>query len=239
MLIIQLIIIQAVTFIALVFVLRRIMYSSSFEETKRLQQLSAENSKRAQELAAKIEGAEKQYQESLEVAEMEIRRLKAEAKADCEKLKEETVSHARQEAERIVKQALNTKEKIREELEAGLQQKSVNQAVMLIQEVLGSKNMFLLHDGFVKSTLEEIAKVDASKLNVNTDKGELIIAGKISEEDKQKLIALVCEKTGRNISLEESLNKSLLAGLVVKIGSLVLDGSLSAKFRESAERLLK
>ncbi len=239
MFIIKLVIIQAVAFIGLVLVLRKIMYSASFEETKRLQQLSLENSKRAQELAAKIEGAEKQYQEKLEMAEMEIKRLKVEAKAENEKLKEETLIRARQEAERIVKQALNTKEKVREELEAGLQQKSVDQSVALIQEVLGSKNMILLHDGFVKSALEEIAKVDAANLNVTTDKGELIIAGRISEEDKQKLTALVREKAGKDISLEESLNKSLLAGIVIKLGSLVLDGSLSGKIRESAERLMK
>jgi F-type H+-transporting ATPase subunit b len=239
MLIIKLIIIQVVAFIGVVFVMRKIMYSASLEETQRLKQLSAENSKRAQELAAKIEGAEKQYRERQEFAEMEIRRLKAEAKADCDKLKEEASIHARQEAERIIKQALNTKEKVREELEAGLKQRSVEQALTLVQEVLGAKNMFLLHDSFVKSALEEISKVDAPNLNVNTDKGELIIAGKITEDDKQRLIALVCEKTGRKISLDESMDKSLLAGIIVKLGSLVLDGSLSAKFKESAERLMK
>ena len=65
MLIIQMIIIQVITFAALVFVLRKIMYSASFGETKRLQQLNQENAKKAQELVNKIEEAEKQYQEKL------------------------------------------------------------------------------------------------------------------------------------------------------------------------------
>ena len=60
MLITQLIIIQVITFMALVFVLRKIMYSASFMETKRLQQLSQENERRTRELAKKIEEAVKE-----------------------------------------------------------------------------------------------------------------------------------------------------------------------------------
>ena len=50
--IIQLIIIQIITFAGLVFILRKIMITSSYGETQRLQELNKENTAKAQELAA-------------------------------------------------------------------------------------------------------------------------------------------------------------------------------------------
>ena len=239
MFIIQLIIIQVITFVALVFVLRKIMYSASFTETKRLQQLNRENAKRAQELSAKMEEAEKQCRDKLEAAEREANRLKAQANEENEKLKQEALSKARQEGERIVKQALNTKEKIREELDAQLQQKCADQSLVLIEKVLNSKSVLSLHNALVKDALEEIGKIDASKLAVNTDKGELIAANEITKADKEALVMSISKKTGRNISLEELTDKSLIAGITIRLGSLVIDGSLSGKLKEACEELKK
>ena len=59
MLLIQMIIIQVVTFAALVLVLRKIMYSTSFMETRRLQKLNQENTQKAMELAKRIEESER------------------------------------------------------------------------------------------------------------------------------------------------------------------------------------
>ena len=239
MFIIQLIIIQVITFVALVFVLRKIMYSASFTETKRLQQLNQENAKRAQELSAKMEEAEKQCRDKLEAAEKEANRLKAEAQEESEKLKLEALSKARQEGERIVKQALNTKEKIKEELEVQLEQKCVDQSLVLIEKVLSSKNMLFLHTALFKDVLEEIDKIDASRLAVNTDKGELITANEITKADKEALVLNISKKTGRTILLEEVTDKSLIAGITIKLGSLIIDASLSGKLKEVCEELKK
>lgn len=237
MFIIQLIIIQIITFAALVFVLRKIMYSASFTETKRLQQLNRENAGRAQELAAKMDEAEKQYKDRLEAAEREANKLKAQAREESERLKREALSKARQEAERIVKQALNTKEKVKEELEAQIEQKCVVQSLVLIEKVLNSKSVLFLHSALVKDILEEIDKIDESKLAVNTDKGELILANEITKADKEALVMSISKKTGRNISLEELIDKSLIAGMTIKLGSLIIDGSLSGKLKEACEAL--
>ncbi|OIO79692.1 MAG: hypothetical protein AUJ89_04470 [Candidatus Omnitrophica bacterium CG1_02_43_210] len=237
MFIIQLILIQAATFAALVFILRKIMYFASYVETKRLQQLNQENSEKAKELAVKTEEAEKKYQQILSDAEVEIKRLKAAAQEEIVKLKQQGMEDARQESERIIKQALNVKEKIREDLEAQMQEKSVMQAVRLIQEVVSSKNQSLVREGLIDEIIEEIEKIDSDKLQITVDKGELVVSGNIDEAKKAKIASILSDKAGRKISLQEVVSKDMIAGITIKLGSLVIDGSLAGRLREAIEEI--
>ncbi|HRZ67813.1 MAG TPA: hypothetical protein P5521_06735, partial [Candidatus Omnitrophota bacterium] len=110
---IPMIILQVVTFAALVFVLRKLMYSASADEAKRLKQMEEEYLRRTQDLAAKMESVDKEYRAKVTIAEEEARRLREEAKVEAEKIKEESLSKAHDESERIVNQAVNTRSKIK------------------------------------------------------------------------------------------------------------------------------
>ena len=239
MFIIQLIIIQIITFLALVFVLRKIMYSASFNETKRLQKLNQENVEKAEELARKMEDTERQYRERMSGAEDEARKLKAQAREQAERLREELLNKARQESERIVNQALNSKEKLREDIEAQMQKKSVEQSLKLTQDVLSSKHQRLVHEGLVSEVLEEIEKIKPGKLEVRTDKGELTTPYEVDKRKKEKIATILSKKIGKKISLEEKIDKQVIAGIVIKLGSLVIDGSLAGKLKEAAEPMRK
>ncbi len=239
MLIFQLIIIQVLTFLALVFVLRKIMYSASYLETKRLQQLSEENSKKAQELAAKLEDAHRQCQEKVESAEIEAKRLKAQAEEEIQKLKEDVLNKARAEGERIVNQALNTKEKLKEEIESRMTERSIEQSLKLIHVVLSAQNQLSLHQGLVDNILEEIEKTGPEKLKINIHQGKLLTPYEIAKPKKEKIIAVLSKKSGKEISLEEEIDKNIIAGITIKLGSLIIDGSLANRLKEAAENLKK
>ena len=233
MLLWQVILIHFITFIAIVFVLRRILFSVSFIETRRLKRLSEENMKKAQELEGKIEAAEKQYQERLIKAENEVKKLKAEAKEEADKLKEEQLSKARNEAERIINQALNAKEKMREEVEFHMQEKAVQQSLRIIQQVLNSDHQKLVHEGFVDEVLSELEKIEPEKLRAITESGELITPYEINKEKKDKIINILSKKTNKSISLEKKIDKEVISGIIIKLGSVVIDGSLAGKLKEA------
>ncbi|MFH1245733.1 MAG: F0F1 ATP synthase subunit delta [Candidatus Omnitrophota bacterium] len=237
MLIFQLIIIQILTFLALVFVSRKIMYSASFMETKRLQRLSGENSQKARELAAKLEDAQRQYQEKVESAEKEVKRLKAQAGEEAQKLKEDILNKARQESERIVNQALNTKEKLKEEIESKMVERGIEQSLKLIHTVLSAQSQLSLHQGLVDNILEEIEKTEPEKLKINIHNGKLLTPYEISKPKKEKMLDILSQKSGKEISLEEEIDKNIIAGIAIKFGGLVIDGSLANKLREAAEAL--
>jgi F-type H+-transporting ATPase subunit delta len=53
------------------------------------------------------------------------------------------------------------------------------------------------------------------------------------------LAKLLSEKFGANVAIEEKLDKELLAGIIFKLGSLEIDGSLRNRFREAAAEVKK
>jgi len=237
MLLIQMVVIQVITFAALVFVLTKIMYSTSFSEIKRMKQLSEQAAQKTQELNEKIADAEKQCKESLDAAQKEANKIKSQAKEDSERQKEGVLLNAKQEADRIVKQALNTKEKIKEELEIQLQQKSLEQSFSLITQVLNSKQMTALHQVFVGEIINDMQEIDVTRFKIDTNIASLTQAHEIDTSQREKITEVLSTKTGKKIVLETLIDASLVAGLVVKLGNLVIDASLRGKLNEACEAL--
>ena len=230
-----LIMLQIVVFAAVVFVLRRLMYSASSEEINRLKKLEEDHARRTEELAAKLEAAEKQYKEKITIAEDEARRIAAQAKAQAEKIREDALGVARQESERIVAQAVNTKNKVREEIESQIAQKCAVISQEMVRKVFDSARMRLVHDGFVDETIEELEKTDSAKFSVLTEKGEILTPYELPESKKEKIASILSKKASKKISLTEKTDKSVIAGVVIKLGSLVFDGSLSERLKDVYE----
>lgn len=246
------IIINLVTFLAMVLVFRKVMVSSSYDETKRLQQQNLENSRKAVELEQKIEEAEKHYKEKLVRAEDEIKKLKERAVKEAEVLKEQIVTKAKEERDRLIEQAINAREKLREDIEAGLVEKSLELSRRIVTEIFNSEHQKLVYDAFLKEVFEAMEKMD-----LGTRKG--VIPGTtvpvpahssagitqcrvqsshaLDPRQREKLIKILSERAGEKVSLEEVTDKGLIAGIIVQIGSFRIDGSLAAKFRKAAENI--
>jgi F0F1-type ATP synthase membrane subunit b/b' len=237
MLLIQMVVIQVITFACLVFVLIRIMYSTSFSEIKRMKRLSEENAKKTEELNDKIAEAEKQYREKIDEAQKEANKIRSQSKEDAERLKEGALLNAKTEADRILKQALNSKEKIKEELESQLQQKSLDQSLKLIAHVLNSKQMTALHQVFVEEIIMDIQGIDVSRFKIDTNHASLIQAHEIASSQRERIISVLTTKTGKDIVLEAKVDENLIAGIVIKLGNLVIDASLRGRLNETCEAL--
>ncbi|GEM_PF-2776149 len=238
MLLITFIIINLVMFLAMVFVFRKAMITSSYDETKRLQQLNLENSQKAVELEQKIEEAEKHYKERLVRAEDEIKKLKERAGKEAEVLKEQMVTKAKEERDRLIEQAINAKEKFREEIESGLMEKSLGVSHRIIAEILNNEHLKLVYDAFLKEVFEAMEKMDLGALKgADVKQCRVQTSHALDPQQREKLIKILSEKIGEKVFLEEITDKGLIAGIVVQIGSFRVDGSLAAKFRKAAENI--
>jgi len=230
---IPMIILQVVTFAALVFVLRKLMYSASADEAGRLKQMEEEYIRRTQDLAAKMDAVDKEYRAKVTIAEEEVRRLKDEAKIEVEKIKEDSLTKARDESERIVNQAVSTRAKIRQELEAQALDKALELSRKLIEKVIDSKHQKLLHAGLIDELIDELDKVDGAKLSVAPDKGEVAVAHELGKDALDRIAAAVSKKAGKKIQLTEKTDRSLAAGAVIKLGSIVIDGSIAGRLKDA------
>ncbi|MBI3617639.1 MAG: F0F1 ATP synthase subunit delta [Candidatus Omnitrophica bacterium] len=239
------IIINLATFLAMVLVFRKVMISSSYDETRRLQQQNLENSRKAVELEQKIEEAEKHYKEKLVRAEEEIKKLKERAVKEAEVLKEQIVSKAKGERDRLIEQAINAREKLREDIEAGLVEKSLELSRRIVTEIFNSEHQKLVYDAFLKEVFEAMEKMDLGTLkgviparsNAGITQCRVQSSHALDPHQREKLIKILSERAGEKVSLEEVTDKGLIAGIIVQIGSFRIDGSLAAKFRKAAENI--
>ncbi len=239
------IIINLVTFLAMVLVFRRVMISSSYDETKRLQQQNLENAQKAVDLEQKIEEAEKHYKEKLVRAEEEIKKMKERVIKETERIKEQILAKAKEEKDRLIEQAINAKEKLREEIEAGLVEKSLELSRRIVTEILNNEHQKLVYDAFLKEIFDAMEKMDFGTLKgavpgavaPGIKQCRVQTSHALDSHAREKLVKILSEKIGEKVSLEETTDEGLIAGIIVQIGSFRIDGSMAAKFRKAAEHI--
>ena len=171
--------------------------------------------------------------------------MKERAIKEAEILKEQIVTKAKEERDRLIEQAINAREKLREDIEAGLVEKSLELSRRIVTEIFNSEHQKLVYDVFLKEVFEAMEKMDLGTL-----KGVIpgtVVPGitqcrvqsshALDPHQREKLIKILSERVGEKVSLEEVTDKGLIAGIIVQIGSFRIDGSLAAKFRKAAENI--
>ena len=65
------------------------------------------------------------------------------------------------------------------------------------------------------------------------DRGEVtadvVSAVPLSDDQKQRLTATLAEKSGKTVKLNTRVDESLIGGMIVKLGSQMIDSSIKSK----------
>lgn len=232
----QMVIIQVITFFAIVLVLRKLLYAETALEAKRLRALKEENARKEKELTEKITTAENAYKEKISKAEEDIRALKERAEKEMEEARIAAMDKARAEAERILSVAVNSKEKMREEIANEMQKKIPVTAVQIFKDFLSPSMREITHKELLREVVNEVKKVDRPKFNVKAKKGELISAYSLTKAERGLVTSAVFSKMGRKIQFDEKVDRALVAGVVIKLGALVIDASLENRLSQLEQK---
>jgi len=239
MLLTQLIIIQIVTFVALVFFLRKLLYTEASIEVKRLQKLNADNEKKAEELRELAEQAHAKYDAKLKTAEEDVRQLRESAQKDIEKRQIQAVEAAEAEAERILAQARNAREKMKEEIKNELEQNVVNFACAVVRSAFDEKSYKHIHDGLEEDIVAHLASIDEHKIVDTVNVIEITTAFALKPQDQEKIKEIIGGKVSRKLDIREKIDTGLIAGMLIKIGNLIIDGSLANRIEEVRKKMGK
>ena len=66
---------------------------------------------------------------------------------------------------------------------------------------------------------------------------EVVSAAELSPETEKKIAARVHEATGRRVELARRVDPAILGGLVLRIGDIIVDGSVKARIRQLRRKL--
>ena len=231
------VVLQIIIFIGLVMALRALLSRNVTSAAAHLQDLSAEYTRRQDELKRRLEESERQYQELMSRAKTEAEQLVSEAKQEAESARAKRLEDTRQESERIIQQAMASRDALRKELEREIDARAVERACELLrgampdalrQDIQQRSLEQLSHDGF-----DELERLRGQE---GISEAQVVAATPLTEEQRRRLRAKLKEHLGRDLSLQESTDDRLVAGLVITVGSLVLDGSLASRIRRAIRK---
>ncbi|HPN88695.1 MAG TPA: F0F1 ATP synthase subunit delta [Candidatus Omnitrophota bacterium] len=227
--IIQLILIQVFIFTGLIFILRLLFYRQLQAALTRLKRLHEENLKREEELKQEIEKAKQEREKILLKAQEESAKLIKDAKKSAEK----AIAEAQEQANIKLKSVLADGEvKIKNQENALLEkyhQKVMALSLEIFELAFSSQGKEALHHQLLDELMKEIKAMGKEKFIVKVDKAQIRAPFLLKDEEKKRIIEILSEKMGTSCVLEETIDNALLAGLIIQLGGLTLDGSLRNK----------
>src|SRR3990172_3189337 len=231
MLLWQLVLIQVVTFALLVFLLRQFLYKQVNQSLGRLQQLYQENLRREEELKKRREEMEQDLKAKLAQYQERVRSPRTAAEADTQKMQEESLAKAKEEGKRIVAEAEAKKERMRANLVSEMEEKALGLSSDIIERVFTAQVAQGIHHQLIDELVEEIGKSNGRELQADVETVEITVPFPLTQLQREKLKEILSSNIGRSISIKETIDQEMVAGMVVRLENVILDGSLKNKLQ--------
>jgi F0F1-type ATP synthase delta subunit len=218
---------------AIIFILHRVFITSVDGAKQRLERDAEAARAREAELNRKIKQADEELSERKKALDQLERKMKVQLEEEAIKNKEELANKARAEAEDIIVKAQSAAEGIRREIERQMEIKIIDHARQILQDILSDKAKNAFERDLVEEFIVQLQGVDMSKISPDITSAEVVTACPVSDSDFKKINEIVKSRAGRQIALTARISDEFIAGVVLKFGSLHLDGSIRNAIRES------
>lgn len=233
MFLLQLIILQVIIFGGLIFALRQILTKNITSATNHLDDIHSDFVKREEELKKRQAEADKYYDDMIAKAKDEVDKMRQDADFKLQEERDKTIEEARLASEQIVLKAEKTKEMLINELRHEMEEKNVERLRGLVLAIFPRH----LQEEFHKLWLSDLFIGDLSRLAnmripADASEAKVLTAFALTSEQKSALNKKFKEQLNRDFSFQEEVRPSLIAGVVISIGSLVLDGTLANKIEQ-------
>lgn len=239
MLIVGFVVIQTIVFGVIFLVLRKMLLKDTTSAVNRLKIVDEENAKRLEEIKAKIQEAEAEYKRKLEELAAELEKQREEAKKQTEEEKTRVLAKAREDGDRILETSKSRADKVDQEIEKAVQGRAVELARTIAEKALSVTMQSVLHEKLVEELLREVEALDVGHIPDETREVEIVQPQPLSDDLKKRIRQILEKKLGRKLEIKETIKTDMGSGLSLKIGSLVLDGSLQNVLDGVARELKK
>jgi F0F1-type ATP synthase delta subunit len=235
MLIASLVMLQLIIFAVLIFVFRRIMAQNVVVATKHLDELSQDYAEKEREVNQQLEEANTKAQEIVSSAQNEAEKIKTDTLKQADEERERIIREARVQAAEMMQQADKSRNQLISEIEERIAREAINRASELVYDTIPEEFLRLVHSQWVEDLIENsFSQTERLRLPEKLEEVKVTSAFALSEEQRKKISKKLKDAFGSEVTVKEQVDPKVVAGLVISIGSLVLDGSLKNKIREKA-----
>lgn len=223
----------------IIFVIKRMLLSDTMKAVATIKQVEAEVRKKEETIRMEIDVHEKEFQKKKKEAEAELEEKRKQSEKEIEQKRESILAEAKKESDNIMEQAKKNEEKFRQQLAQDMEEKAVDYAGQVFQMVSSDQMSSELNKALIGELLDALEEVDSSAITVDGSDAHFTSSHPIEPDQKQRLEGLIKEKFGVEIKVEENIDESILGGLVMKLGSLEIDGSLKNRYQEAVAEVKK
>ena len=230
------IIFQVLIFAGMTLVLKKIFSQNVASATKHIDELNQDYETKDQEVTARLKEAEKKSQDIISQAVKESNQLKQKAAKEIEDKKEKTLNIIREQSQEIMQQAENSREALISEAEERIAEQSIGRACELIQHTLPDEFKRIVHTMWLNDLVEK-GFSELTKAHIPQDMKEIKIvsAFDLNKDQRENLLSKIKDLSGDDIKVKEEVDPKIVAGIIIHIGSTVLDGSFKNKIQEKAK----
>ncbi len=233
----SLILLQVVTFVVILLVMRFLFGSQLKIALNKLEVLHQDSLEKEEILNNELERAKKQSEAELSRAKEEAKLIVDTARRNAEKIASESEDRAQAEVKKLLADAADKAKRTEAEIVAGAEDKALKLSQELIRYTLSQSDQKTLQAQLVDEFIQDLEKVDKEKLVFPGKLAEISSAVALTAQQKEALIKALSSKTAKTISLEEKIDDTLVGGVVVKLGGLVIDASLKNKLKKALDAI--
>jgi len=229
---IQLLILQFITFIGIIFLLRFLFARNLKSALERLNILHEENLAKEEELKEELRRAKEESQVQIKQGKDEAELIIEEAGKQAQRIRMNMEEQAKQQAEKIVSYGHLEVEKLKVNVIKDIQAQSVELASRMIAELLTETDKIALQYEFANGIIEEISRLPKEHFNVQDNQAVKITSSfPLLDKQKDEIKRVLKQKAGKEIELSEQTDPSMIGGLTVELGGMVIDGTLKSKLQ--------
>jgi len=219
---------QIINFVVLLFILKRILYKPIKEIMEKRRGLIEKTIKDAEKTKKEAQELKEKHQEEInKVKELQLHMIEN-MKSELEKEKKRLLMEAEKEAAKIIEKekALFETEKMRAETE--LKDRVINTVPVFAINLLKDISDEELHKGIYRRFLHDLGGIIANitakdSASVTVD---LISAYPVDEEELIELQKAMESHLSKKVTIDTKIDKTLIAGLKIKVNDMVYDSSL-------------
>ena len=231
--IIQIIVIQILTFIALVFFLRVLFQRHLNAALGRLKELQEQAQIKESQLEEELRKARDERAAEVEKGIVDAQAIIESAQKEAEALRVKAEEQGKEEIHKVTLHQKDELEKQRQAMLAEMEERAVSLSTEIIRYTFSEKGKQNLQHELILELILEIEKVSRDKFPAQVQAVEVISPLPLRPEELQHLQKALADKTGSAVTLSEQTDPHLITGLVVKIGNFVIDGSLKNKMHKA------
>jgi len=229
---IQLLILQFVTFVAIIFLLRFLFSRHLKSALDRLNVLHEENLAKEDQLKEELRRAKEESQAQIQQGKDEAALIIEDAGKEAQRIRMNMEEQAKEHAEKILADGRLEAEKLKEKVIKDIQVQGIELALRMIAELLTETDKIALQYEFANNIIEEISHLPKENFNLRDNQAVKITSSfPLLDRQKDQIRLILTEKTGKQAQLSEQIDPKIIGGLTVELGGMVIDGTLKSKLQ--------